>query len=921
MSNTSSSLSDFALADRLAPRVAEFASLQKPPESLSFVEVMKEQKQNAPADQQISTSPFTQLANYLKSLPENQKVDAAALLEVAKSTKTFSALEPLIGNANSLTRIGNQIEIQRRNASTVPIERDILEGNASADSLQVDKNISFTVAPDGKSFRDVNGLSLSVSAFGSDKAIRMTQFDLAAGANDQPAVVAHIENPLPSGARDILSMPETIAIPIESENGKLKLPQPSSIFHATAESAGGSLPGLLFSDAFQDLGDISKFAENNPKWIHDVIKPMFEEVKRQAGSHSTGNRAGEANVHPPAINDRVSTGTNNNSSAESTKQEGDSANPGSDDKGSDKKGSDKKGSELQEIKPPGDYEQTVTVDGRERSYSLHVPPGYDGSKPIPLLLMLHGRGGDGKEFAARTRMNEKADKEGFAVAYPNATKWLGRKDLSAWDAANGLVPPGARANDLEFLRQVIDRSQSQLDVDPKRIFMIGHSSGGMMTYLAASEMSDKLAAVGIVSSAMSGKEPKPEFPVSVISTHGTDDEVIPIKGLQGVPPILSELGIPTFNTPEFATDFWKRQNGITSNGTVKVEGDVTERHFQNSKNGTAVEQITIKNSGHTPDDKFKVYDKIWNFLKEHPKSKGDVAPSNDPKELIDVRTNPLQGVLDNIQKRGADGIADDVAKLYTHAAMLPNGSIYPAKILADAEDKLGSKLQTPITDFIENSTELSKTGNQIELKTNGPSEFAIHQKAGIGTIESLTLDDVKFNLDSEKGNPKLNNIEGVSLDVRALGRSFRTNLNSLTDVEDDKGRHTYNFNLENPVPKPLRWLMLAPSSINVGMKVDNNGNVKVGNQKEVMNELLGRNPITRGYIDEFGDIANFIRNPGSEALPALRRDIGITTGLVGLGMLSPRYKIPMSIAGGLIAAPAVIHFVHEKASATKTPNQ
>lgn len=921
MSNTSSSLSDFALADRLAPPVAEFASLQKPPASLTFVEVMKEHKQNAPAERQLSTSPFTQLAEYLKSLPENQKIDAATLLEVAKGTKTLSALEPLIRNANSVTRTGNHIEIERENASSVPIERDILEGNASADNLNVDKTISFTVAPDGKSFRDVQGLSLTVSAFGSDKAIRMTQFDLAARANDQPAIVAHIENPLPDEARDILSMPETIAIPIESEYGKLKLPQPSSIFHATAESAGDSLPGLLFADAFQDLGDISKFAEDNPKWINDVIKPMFEEVKRQAGSPSPGSDAGTADAHSTAGDARLPTGTNSNSSTDRTGKEDDKAKAVSDNKGSDNKGSENKGKELQEIKAPGDYEQTVRIDGRDRTYSLHVPPGYDGSKPIPLLLMLHGRGGDGKEFAARTRMNEKADKDGFAVAYPDATKWLGRKDLSAWDAANGLVPPGARANDLEFLRQVIDRSQSQLDVDPKRIFMIGHSSGGMMTYLAASEMSDKLAAVGIVSSAMSGKEPKPKFPVSVISTHGTDDEVIPIKGLQGVPPILSELGIPTFNTPEFATDFWKRQNGITTSGTVKVDGDITEKRFQNASNGTAVEELTLQNSGHTPEEKFHVYDRIWNFLKEHPKSDGDVAPSNDPKELIDVRTNPLQDVLDNIQKRGADGIADDVAKLYTHAAMLPNGSIYPAKLLSDAEQKLGSSLQTPITDFIENSTELSKNGNQIKLEMSDPHEFAINQKAGIGTIESLTLNDVKFNLGSEKGNPKLSNIEGVSLDIRALGRNFRTNLNSLKDIEDDQGRHTYSFNLDNPIPKPLRWVMLAPSNINVGMQVDNNGNVKVGNQKEVMNELLGKNPITRGYIDEFGDFAAFIRNPGSEALPALRRDIGITTGLTGLGMLSPRYKLPLSIAGGLIAAPAVIHFVHEKTVPSKTPIQ
>ncbi len=369
--------------------------------------------------------------------------------------------------------------------------------------------------------------------------------------------------------------------------------------------------------------------------------------------------------------------------------------------------------------------------------------------------MLHGRGGDGKEFAERTHMNEKADKEGFAVAYPTATKWLGRKRPERLGCSKWAGSTGGRSNDLQFLREVIDRTQTELNVDPKRIHMIGHSSGGMMTYLAASQLSDKLASVGIVSAAMSGKEPKPNFPVSVISTHGTNDEVIPINGLQGVPPILSELGIPTFNTPQFATDFWKRQNGITSPGTINVDGDITRRHFENTQNRTAVDELILKNSGHTPEAKFHVYDKIWDFLELHPKSSGQVAPSNDPKVLTDDRPNPLLPVIKNIQKRGADGIADDVVKIYSQVAGLPNGSIYPSRILNGLEQKLGSELNNPVTDFIQNSDELSKNGNQIKLTTSKPIDFPINERFSVGSIDSMSLDNVRFALDTVKGNPCL----------------------------------------------------------------------------------------------------------------------------------------------------------------------
>ncbi len=900
MSNSMHSISNYALAESLSPRVAEFVSLQQPPESLAFTEVMRDLKQAPPSRKGSPANPFAQLAKYLKSLPENQKVDAHALVEAARANNTYSPLEDALDDAVYVTRSGNHIEIERRESEKVPIARDILEGNVSADSLNIEKKLAFDIAADGNGIQDVHGLSLAVSAFGSAEAIRITQLDFAPDATTQPALVAHMENPLPHAAKEILSMPDTIQIPIETENGKLKLPQPSSVFHAVGNSAGDTLPGMLFSDAFQDIGDISQFAEKNPKWIHDVIKPMFDEVKRQAAKGSSNNQTDGKGAQPSGKN-------RDDSHTASSQSDGSSV---SDQSSGDKP---KELENQKKITHPGDYDQTIVIDGMERHYFLHVPPSYDGSKPIPLLLMLHGRGGDGKEFAERTHMTEKADKEGFAVAYPDATKWFGRKDLSAWDAANGLVPPGERASDLEFLRKLIDRSQSQFDVDAKRIYMIGHSSGGMMTYLAASQMSDKLAAVGIVSSAMSGKEPKPKSPVSVISTNGSDDDVIPTSGLKDVPPVLSELGIPTFNTPQFATDFWKRQNGITSSGTIKIDGDSTEKHFENTENGTAVDEITINNSGHTPDEKLHVYDKIWSFLQKHPKSSGKVAPSNDPTELLDVRPNPLRKILDNIQKRGADGIADDVAKIYTQVRDLPNGSIYPSRILNDVENKLGSKLENQGMAFIENSIELSKFGNHIELKTSKPTMFPIDESAGPGTIESLTLDNVKFNLDSNKGNPKLSNIQGVSLDFKAFRHDFRTNLHELTDKEDDKGHHTYYFNFDNPVPKPLRWLMLAPPAINVGMQVDNGGSVKVANQRELRNDLLGKNPITRGYFDEVGDFTQAIRDPESGALPAVRRDIGITSGLIGLGMFVPRYRIPISLAGGLIAAPAIIHFMHERA--------
>lgn len=837
---------------------------------------------------QTGTSQSPEVADLLRTLPENQEISAQRLLQTAANSPLKQALVPLLFNAETLQRVGSRIQIERKTSNQISLNRNILEGDISADRMNVGKNIAFDIAAKGNGIENIDGVSISVSAFGRGKEVFVLKLN-SDSQNTGDTVTAQISNPMPPAMREILSMPDRLTFPMRAENGTVMLPQASSIFYAVSESSGETLPGLIFEDAFFNLGEISEFAEKNPKWIHNVVKPMFDEVKRQAYSRNAtpaqegGSTPADRPVEKPQ---EIRTAL-----VDTTEE----SNPPAD-----------------KITKPGDYHQTLNIDGRERRYLLHVPENYDQSKPLPLLVMLHGRGGSGEEFARRTHMNERADKEGFAVVYPDATKWFGRKDLSAWDAANGLVPPGSRANDLEFLRNVIEQSQEQLNVDSKRIHMIGHSSGGMMTYLAASQLSDKLASVGIVSSAMSGKEPKPKFPVSVISTHGTADEVIPIDGLKDVPPVLSELGIPTFKTPDFATDFWKRQNGIAGSGTTTVDGNTTTRRFSNQENGTAVEQITYKGGGHTPEENLHVYDKVWQFLKEHPKSDGVVAPSSDPTELKDERPNPLRGLLQDIQQRGADGIADDVATMYKQVSALPDGAIEPSSMLRSIEEKVGTSFSNPVTDFVRNSTKLSKSGNHVALETDKLSDLPINKSMPIGTLKSLSLNDVNFNLSSNNGYPRLSNINGVSLKLNALGLDRSVPVRELSDLADKEGKHTYRFTLDSPVPWALRKILFSPESVDVNLQVDNGGKIGVTNGDEIKDDVLGYNPVTRGYMQIGTDIAGASSGENSAARKNLLTDAGITAGFAGLSMLAPRFRLATSLVGTLIGAPASIHVIREK---------
>ncbi len=853
---------------------------------------------------------FNAMASYLCSLPENQVLSSDTLFKGKELAEGKEALGPVLEDFKTIERRGSQIIVRRDAPAQVPLKRDILEGKASADHLKIDKELKFEISPDRRAIKNLEGVSLSVAAFGTGKELPVKELNLNHEENGRANFTIGIGDALPEAARDILAMPDLIQIPLDTEDGRMKIPRSSTFFSAIAESAGETLPGMLFSDVFRNLGEISLFAEKNPKWVHDVIKPMFEEVQRQAMAPATPpaekanndriqkEQEGEKDQIDPIDKTEQTDQLDQKKQREQEEQEG-------------QRKPEPAESKLEKLSKSGDYDQVLVIDGVERHYTLHLPPSYDGSKPLPLLLMLHGRGSSGKEFAERTRMNEKADQEGFAVAYPDATKWFGRKDLSAWDASNGLVPPGQKADDLQFLRTVIERSQSQLNLDADRIYMIGHSSGGMMTYLAATELSDKLAAVGTVSAAMSGKEPKPKFPVSVISTHGTRDEVIPISGLEGVPPILSELGIPTFKTPDYATEFWKRQNGIKAEATIEKIGELSKERFENSRNGSAVYELTFDGSGHTPDHNLKVYDQILDFLKKHPKASGKVAPSNDPLELIDDRHSPLDAVFEDIEKRGANGIGDDAARLYKHAIEFSDGSISPSELLRSIENKISIQVQSPLIDLVRRSRELAKNGNRISLETDGPTAIPLEKDLPMGSLKSLTLDDLSFRLDSRNGNPCINQIKGLSLDLRMLGQDRSINLKELRDKTDRQGNHSYRFQFDSPVPAALRVALFVPQTVNVEMKVNTQDQLQVINEKEVKNDLLGFNPVFRGYLDTGMDLAAAVNSPSMSSVLNVQKDLSIVGGFALLGRMVPRFKLASALFGSLLAAPATIHVLHD----------
>jgi len=251
------------------------------------------------------------------------------------------------------------------------------------------------------------------------------------------------------------------------------------------------------------------------------------------------------------------------------------------------------------------HDGSIKWDGYTRTYLIHVSASLDKTKPAPLLIALHGGGGRGKGMWSLTQggLDRLADEEGFIVVYPDGYKkhWNdGRKDAN--DAAHN-----KDIDDVGFISALIDSLIAEHNVDPKRVYVTGISNGGMMSYRLACELSDRIAAIAPVATAMPINMPyycSPANPVSVIVFSGTSDPLIPFEGGQVQVGSLKRGRVLSVYQ---SINYWMRQNGCAATPDVAKLPDlapddgtrVEVKVYSGGDGGSEVMLYTIKGGGHT----------------------------------------------------------------------------------------------------------------------------------------------------------------------------------------------------------------------------------------------------------------------------------------------------------------------------------
>lgn len=273
------------------------------------------------------------------------------------------------------------------------------------------------------------------------------------------------------------------------------------------------------------------------------------------------------------------------------------------------------------------YEGYIYHDGLKRRYILHIPANYDGKSPVPLVIVLHGGGGNALSIMRRTGMNKLADREGFIVVYPEGT---GRyKNILTWNAGNCCgYAMRMNINDVGFIEKLIDHLISKYGVDPKRVYVAGFSNGGMMAYMLACRLSHKIAGIAVVSGAMNIENCNPSCAVSVIIFHGTADENVPYNGGTGRKALEKRVDKPV----SYAVEFWVEHNKCERTPIVEEFGSIRVERYVGGANGTEVVLYTIIGGGHAwpgstyqgpygdqPTMEISATDIIWEFFKNHSK--------------------------------------------------------------------------------------------------------------------------------------------------------------------------------------------------------------------------------------------------------------------------------------------------------------
>lgn len=292
---------------------------------------------------------------------------------------------------------------------------------------------------------------------------------------------------------------------------------------------------------------------------------------------------------------------------------------------------------------------------QNREYIVHLPTNYNGSQPVPLVMVLHGCKQTHETIKHDTDFDSLADQEGFAAVYPFITKYNGFRSQNCWGFwFDEHIHEGG--GEVQDLRSIIEEVQRDYKIDPNRIHITGLSSGAGMTVaalVAHSELfasgsptaglpySETASSVGFscsnpgtfksvaqVAAAMKSeldKDPpqeKAKRVVPLLAIHSTDDCTVNVKASENIRDSFLQLWKQGFGV-DFSTLKVTEESGVTKGTPWTLKKYAVEPGSR-----TLAETLFVKGLPHgwygNRDGQYafskapNTAQLVWDFFKSHP---------------------------------------------------------------------------------------------------------------------------------------------------------------------------------------------------------------------------------------------------------------------------------------------------------------
>jgi len=186
----------------------------------------------------------------------------------------------------------------------------------------------------------------------------------------------------------------------------------------------------------------------------------------------------------------------------------------------------------------------IKSNGNTRVYYLYVPPNIQPSTTVPLVVMLHAMNRTGSIMVEKWK--DLAKKEGFIIAGPDAIDVKG-----GWKAPQ---------DGPEFLHDLVEELKAKYPVNPRRVYLFGHSNGATFALEMSLLESQYFAATAVHAGALMDEDKdwvelaKRKIPMFIQA--GEWDDVYPIKVVRDTRDLLKTSGFPIQLTEMKEHDHW-----------------------------------------------------------------------------------------------------------------------------------------------------------------------------------------------------------------------------------------------------------------------------------------------------------------------------------------------------------------------------